>query len=189
MSSLFLRSRFFLTKTNNPTVFRSLYPRERNNKNNLLVCSSGSSVASNIRKYASASHDDNDEHSTEETAKFPKEPGFNTPFWRNSLFVVILGFAWYHVDKYITKNGLERHPITALVESWITPEPVNRRIQIESMLKMEAHAKERLEVQELEKPLIRRIRYPEAFDIKSPYNVIPGTEVDLSDLVIRKDYY
>ncbi|CAG8442450.1 13676_t:CDS:2 [Ambispora gerdemannii] len=171
MSSLLLRPRFFSTKTNNLTVFRTLYPRVRNDtNNNLFVCSS-SNVAYSIRKYASLSHDDphhDDEHSTAETDKLPKEPGFNTPFWRKSLFVVILGFAWYHVDKYITKNGLERHPITALVESWITPEPVNRQ---------------------LEKPLIKRVRYPEAFDIKSPYNVIPGTDVDLSDLVIRKDYY
>ncbi|RHZ88517.1 hypothetical protein Glove_22g119 [Diversispora epigaea] len=128
------------------------------------------------------------QYATNETNQEIRKEGFGAPIWRNSLIVCLVGFAWYHLDKYITKSGENKHPITELIESWMTPDAEWRRITLNNLAYKTKTAEDTMLMLEARPPPMYRLRYPEQFESMNPFLIEPGTDVDLSDLVV-KTYY
>ncbi|KAF0348038.1 NADH-ubiquinone oxidoreductase subunit [Gigaspora margarita] len=114
--------------------------------------------------------------------------GFGTKAWRNTLLVCLAGFAWYHLDRYLTKNGELKHPITEIIESLMTPDSEWRRINVHNAKTANIIANDRLLFGEAKRPPIHRLMHPDCFERTSPFLIEPGTDVDLSDLVIKTDH-
>ncbi|CAI2175599.1 3394_t:CDS:2 [Funneliformis geosporum] len=106
--------------------------------------------------------------STESSShRFPKE-GFGAPIWRRTIGVFILGFAWYQADRYFVKDG-EKHPVTKWIENLMIPESEYKRRNLEHLYLSAEASKDK------------------QFEKASSHCIEPGTEIDLSDLVVRQD--
>ncbi|CAG8557618.1 9745_t:CDS:2 [Acaulospora morrowiae] len=129
-----------------------------------------------IRQYAS------------ETNQEVRKEGFGSPVWRNTLIVCLIGFAWYHFDNYLTKHGEAcQFPQKAsrYRESSMTPDSEWNRITLNNLKYKITNAKENLLIKEARPPPMYRFAYPEQFELASPFLIEPGTDVDLSDLVVK----
>ncbi|KAK0542475.1 hypothetical protein OC846_006605 [Tilletia horrida] len=149
---------------------------------------------------ASSSHQD-DAHE-----EYPKED-FSSPFFRN---LVIAGVAFGVVYKVSNINDAlhasrasssgkssfqdaehaeKTKPwLTSYIEYYTTPTQVNKQ---NNMLWLEAAqktAETKLLTQDAERPPIPRLRYIGNFEGGSPHSIMPGSQVDLSDLKIKKEY-
>ncbi|CAG8619711.1 9232_t:CDS:2, partial [Cetraspora pellucida] len=80
------------------------------------------------------------------------------------------GFAWYHLDRYLTKNGEVKHPITEIIEYLMIPDSEWKRINLRNTETAHILANDR------------------CFERTSPFLIEPGTDVDLSDLVVKNNY-
>ncbi|CAB4381348.1 hypothetical protein RhiirA5_347422 [Rhizophagus irregularis] len=117
--------------------------------------------------------------------QFPKE-GFGAPIWRRTLGVVIFGLIWYQADQYFTKKG-EKHPVTKWIETLMIPESEYKRRNLAHLYLSVEAAKDKVLFGEAKPPPIYRLKDPDQFERASPHCIEPGLEVDLTDLVVRKD--
>ncbi|CAG8486480.1 3419_t:CDS:2 [Cetraspora pellucida] len=99
-----------------------------------------------------------------------KEVGFGSKAWGGTLLICLAGFAWYHLDRYLTKNGEVKHPITEIIESLMIPDSEWKRINLRNTETAHILANDR------------------CFERTSPFLIEPGTDVDLSDLVVKNNY-
>ncbi|KZS98694.1 hypothetical protein SISNIDRAFT_546597 [Sistotremastrum niveocremeum HHB9708] len=144
-----------------------------------------------LRRFASSGadhgHDGHDSHELS-TVTYPSET-FSTPFWRNIVIGGISAFLLYEYYPSILGTSDDRAPLLTRFIAYYSPDPSKwERINQRHLLHTVDQADDQLIFQEAKKPFIHRYQFTGAFDAGSPNNVPLGTSVDLSDLVVRRDY-
>ncbi|CAO3636152.1 unnamed protein product [Cunninghamella echinulata] len=89
------------------------------------------------------------------------------------------------LEKHSKKK--EKHPITRWIEYHMTQSQEKDQIAAEFLENSNRLAEYRLLYQEAQRPPIYRMRYPEAFERRSPRALVTGNNCDVSDVNIRKD--
>ncbi|KAI9305342.1 hypothetical protein BJ944DRAFT_161930, partial [Cunninghamella echinulata] len=112
---------------------------------------------------------------------------FDNKVWRNTLIVAVGAIVWYRIDERLTDQGDEKHPITRWIEYHMTQSQEKDQIAAEFLENSNRLAEYRLLYQEAQRPPIYRMRYPEAFERRSPRALVTGNNCDISDVNIRKD--
>jgi len=138
------------------------------------------------RRFASTEHQEH--HHEQPQDQYPPET-FGTPFWRNVLIISVVGFAAYRfmpADPFGYGEDFASSVHRYLRHHLHTPAQIYEERNIKHLELSLNAAKDKIVLEDAERPKIRRLRGPGMFDNASPFNVPIGTQVDLSDLVIKK---
>ncbi|KAI0319175.1 hypothetical protein OF83DRAFT_1163084 [Amylostereum chailletii] len=143
-------------------------------------------LSQSSRRLASSSvHEHHDEHHHDEhhdSTQYPKE-GFTSRGWTYSI-VAALGIVGFY--KFAPTAGEDNFLTRYIafyytpVEEWATRNA--KHLQLSSELSEAQHV-----IQGACRPPVRRYRYPQKFELASPFSVPVGTDVDLSDLKVKSD--
>ncbi|KAF8514149.1 hypothetical protein JB92DRAFT_160775 [Gautieria morchelliformis] len=125
-----------------------------------------------------------DPHSHHDDANVYPQESFNTPFWRTTALLTLLGIGLYNLVPYIDKD---KTYITRYIQHYATPRDVWARIN-DKHLELSADAAQgQLLIGSATRPHILRMRYPAALEYASPHNVAVGSQTDMSHVVVKKD--
>ncbi|CDU25720.1 uncharacterized protein SPSC_05891 [Sporisorium scitamineum] len=140
--------------------------------------------------------------------EYPSE-NFGAPIWRYTFSGAIAAFGLYristlHADPHPSRASSsgrsapgnesednlhlegEKPWLTRYIEHWTTPSSVWKERNARHLELVKEKAEERLLFQDAERPPVHRLRYTGTFEQASPHAVGPGTQVDLSDLKIKR---
>ncbi|CCF49653.1 hypothetical protein NDA11_003826 [Ustilago hordei] len=141
--------------------------------------------------------------------EYPSE-NFGAPIWRYTFLGAIAVFGLYristlHADPHPSRasssgrsapgnesednlhsEGQQKPWLTRYIEHWSTPTSVWKERNARHLELVKEKAEERLLFQDAERPPVHRLRYTQIFEQASPHAVAPGSQVDLSDLKIKK---
>ncbi|CBQ72395.1 conserved hypothetical protein [Sporisorium reilianum SRZ2] len=146
--------------------------------------------------------------STAADDEYPSE-NFGAPIWRYTFLGAIAAFGLYristlHADPHPSRASSsgrsapgnesednlhvegEKPWLTRYIEHWTTPSSVWKERNARHLELVKEKAEERLLFQDAERPPVHRLRYTQIFEQASPHAVGPGTQVDLSDLKIKR---
>ncbi|KAJ9475123.1 hypothetical protein PHBOTO_005183 [Pseudozyma hubeiensis] len=140
--------------------------------------------------------------------EYPSE-NFGAPIWRYAFLGAIATFGLYristlHADPHPSRAsssgrsapGNESEDnfhdddakpwLTRYIEHWTTSPSVWKERNARHLELVKEKAEERLLFQDAERPPVHRLRYTQIFEQASPHAVAPGSQVDLSDLKIKR---
>ncbi|KAK0517765.1 hypothetical protein OC834_006169 [Tilletia horrida] len=144
-------------------------------------------------------------HQEEAHEEYPRED-FSSPFFRN---VVVFGIAIGVVYKVSNiheglhasrasssgkssfqdaEHAEKAKPwLTRYIEHHTTPTSVYKEANAQWLEAAQKTAETKLLLQDAERPPVVRLRHIGSFEAGSPFGILPGSQVDLSDLKIKKD--
>ncbi|PWZ02157.1 hypothetical protein BCV70DRAFT_198439 [Testicularia cyperi] len=140
--------------------------------------------------------------------EYPAET-FGAPIWRYTILGLIAGFGLYristlHADPHPSRasssgrsapgnesednlhDQIEKPWLTRYIEAWTAPTSVWKERNARHLELVKEKAEERLLFQDAERPPVHRLRFPQIFEQASPHAVGAGTQVDLSDLKVKR---
>ncbi|SPO26265.1 uncharacterized protein UTRI_02541 [Ustilago trichophora] len=143
---------------------------------------------------------DHDDYTTE---------NFGAPIWRYTFLGAIAVFGLYristlHADPHPSRasssgrsapgnqsednlhTDAQKPWLTRYIEHWSTPSSVWKERNARHLELAKQKAEERLLFQDAERPPVHRLRYTESFEQASPHAIATGSQVDLSDLKIKR---
>ncbi|KTW29320.1 hypothetical protein T552_01275 [Pneumocystis carinii B80] len=115
-----------------------------------------------------------------------RDEDFSAPIWRNSVLFLFSVFTIYKIDEWYGLHHEGQGFFTRIIEYFKNKDNYTE-IHIESLKKISELAKERLNQQDSKRIPIYRLKFPEQLNQGSSYNLIPGTEIDLSQYDIKTD--
>ncbi|KAF8585936.1 hypothetical protein K439DRAFT_1008482 [Ramaria rubella] len=144
-----------------------------------------------------------DSHSHQEDTTVYPEENFNTPFWRNTLLISLLGIGVYNLYPLLDKDGTY---ITRYIQLYRTPSDVWTRINEKHLEQSIEAAQGQLLITSAMRPRVHRMRNPlyvstslplvlihpgldgnSSLDTASPHRVPVGGQVDMSNVQVKKD--
>ncbi|ETS61684.1 hypothetical protein PaG_04183 [Moesziomyces aphidis] len=140
--------------------------------------------------------------------EYPSE-GFGAPIWRYTFLGAIAAFGLYristlHADPHPSRASSsgrsapgneseddlhvegQKPWLTRYIEHWTTPSSVWKERNARHLELVKEKAEERLLFQDAERPPVHRLRYTQIFEQASPHGIGAGSQVDLSDLKIKR---
>ncbi|PCH43713.1 hypothetical protein WOLCODRAFT_104021 [Wolfiporia cocos MD-104 SS10] len=136
------------------------------------------------RRLASTHHDEHhgDHHHEQDAIAFPKED-FSSAAWRNFTLFGLAVAAWYK----FAPDPREDNYIARWIEHYKTPTQVWQSIAFKNLTLELQNSDENLLTRDAKRPAIHRYRYTQRFEQHSPFIQPVGQDVDLSDLVIKRE--
>ncbi|CAD6893198.1 unnamed protein product [Tilletia controversa] len=137
--------------------------------------------------------------------EYPRED-FSNPFFRNSIIVLAVGAFIYKISDInenlhasrASSSGKSSYQdaehaektmpwITRYIQHWTTPTSEYKETNMQWLQAAAKTAESKLLVQDAERAPVPRLRFVGSFEAHSPHSNRPGSQVDLSDLKIKKD--
>ncbi|EGO00156.1 hypothetical protein SERLA73DRAFT_180587 [Serpula lacrymans var. lacrymans S7.3] len=134
------------------------------------------------RRFASHdshSHEHHDEH--QDATQYPREAGFNTPFWRNTFLLSLAVVGFY---KYAPAPGEDVY-LTRYLAHYGTPSEIWARINEKHLLLSQQISDNTILQTDAKRPNLHRYRHPQSLDAGSSHLQSVGTGVDMSSVTVK----
>lgn len=122
-----------------------------------------------------------------EETKLSRHEDFSSPIWRKSILFGFFLYAVYKMDQWYASHHEGKGPFTRIIEYYIIDEEECKRRNVKYLNALSKSVEERMNYRDTKRPMIYRLKFPEQLNQGSAYNIIAGTDIDVSQFKVKSD--